>query len=285
MRLTARLDDDRAPLSTSGSTTFRLAGHRALRERDLQAERPGGRANHLDGRRLDLRDRPGAAVGNLLGSGRVIDTEGHIVTNYHVIEGATSIEVRFSNDDTLTATLVGNDPSTDLAVLDVDTDPNALTPLALADSKRVEVGDPVVAIGNPFGLERTVTVGIVSALQRDVQRAERLPDRPRDPDRRGDQSRQLRRPAARLAAVPSSVSTPRSRRRSRDGNVGIGFAVPSNTVDKVVAQILADGRSTRVPRCLGRRGHFRDRRSYKLPVSEGLLSRPSQAAPVPPVQG
>ena len=81
----------------------------------------------------------------------MIDTEGHIVTNYHVIEGATSIKVRFSNDDTLTATLVGSDPSTDLAVLDVDTDPNALTPLALADSKRVEVGDPVVAIGNPSG--------------------------------------------------------------------------------------------------------------------------------------
>ena len=94
-----------------------------------------------------------------LGSGFVLDKEGHIVTNYHVVDGATSIEVRFSNDDTLKATLVGSDPSTDIALLKVDASARALTPLALADSDRVEVGDAVVAIGNPFGLERTVTAG------------------------------------------------------------------------------------------------------------------------------
>ena len=104
-----------------------------------------------------------------LGSGFVLDKEGHIATNFHVIDGATSIEVRFSNDDTLKATLVGSDPSTDVALLKVDASPDALTPLSLADSTQVEVGDPVVAIGNPFGLERTVTTGIVSALQRAVK--------------------------------------------------------------------------------------------------------------------
>ena len=99
----------------------------------------------------------------------MIDKEGHIVTNYHVVQGATSIEVRFSNDDTLKATLVGSDASTDIALLKVSAAPRALTPLTLADSDRVQVGDAVVAIGNPFGLERTVTAGIVSALQRAVQ--------------------------------------------------------------------------------------------------------------------
>src|SRR4029453_13147005 len=98
----------------------------------------------------------------------VIDKEGHVVTNYHVIQGASKIEVSFSNQETVSAKVVGTDPSTDLAVLQVDVDAKALTPLSLANSDGVEVGDPVVAIGNPFGLERTVTAGIVSALQRAV---------------------------------------------------------------------------------------------------------------------
>src|SRR3954464_2337267 len=100
-----------------------------------------------------------------LGSGFVLDKNGYIATNYHVVNGATSIKVRFSNDDTLKATLIGSDPSTDIALLKVDASPSALTPLTLANSDNVQVGDAVVAIGNPFGLERTVTTGIVSALQ------------------------------------------------------------------------------------------------------------------------
>jgi len=103
-----------------------------------------------------------------LGSGFVIDKEGHVVTNYHVVQGASSIEVSFSNRETVSAKIVGTDPSTDLALLKVDVDAKALTPLTLADSDKVQVGDPVAAIGNPFGLERTVTAGIVSALQREV---------------------------------------------------------------------------------------------------------------------
>ena len=147
-----------------------------------------------------------------LGSGFVIDTEGHIVTNYHVVQGASEIEVSFSNRETVDARVVGSDPSTDLALLEVDVEARALRPLALADSDAVEVGDPVVAIGNPFGLERTVTSGIVSALQRQVRAPEQLHDRPRDPDRRADQQRQLRRAADRRRR-------PRDRRQlaDRDG--------------------------------------------------------------------
>lgn len=101
-----------------------------------------------------------------LGSGFVIDKSGHIVTNFHVVHGAEEIEVSFSNRDSVRARLVGSDPSTDLAVLKVDVDARALTPLRLGNSDRVKVGDSVVAIGNPLGLERSVTAGIVSALHR-----------------------------------------------------------------------------------------------------------------------
>src|SRR5919202_1234333 len=104
-----------------------------------------------------------------LGSGFVIDKAGHIVTNYHVVEGARKVEVSFSSNDQIKAKVVGVDPSTDIAVLMIDAKARALTPLPLGDSDAVRVGDAVVAIGNPFGLSRTATAGIVSALQRQIQ--------------------------------------------------------------------------------------------------------------------
>ena len=104
-----------------------------------------------------------------LGSGFVIDKAGHIVTNYHVVEGAKSVDVSFSNNESRKAKVVGVDPSTDIAVLQVDAHARALTPLPLGNSDSVHVGDSVVAIGNPFGYDRTVTTGIVSALQRVIQ--------------------------------------------------------------------------------------------------------------------
>ena len=103
------------------------------------------------------------------GSGFVYDDEGHVVTNEHVVEGAESVEVRFSNGEIRTATVVGTDPSTDLAVLHVDADDSLLEPLELAPSSSVAVGEAVVAIGSPFGLEDTVTTGIVSALGRSME--------------------------------------------------------------------------------------------------------------------
>ncbi len=103
-----------------------------------------------------------------LGSGFVIDKDGHIVTNYHVVQGAKTVKVSFSNNEQVTAKVVGTDPSTDLAVLEVNVPRRALTPLPLGDSSTVEVGDQVVAIGTPFGLTRTATAGIVSALGRPI---------------------------------------------------------------------------------------------------------------------
>ena len=103
-----------------------------------------------------------------LGSGFVVDKAGHIVTNFHVVDGAKQVRVSFSNGASMKATVVGTDPSSDLAVLKIDASSRALTPLALGDSDQTRVGDPVVAIGNPFGLDRTVTSGIVSAIQRAI---------------------------------------------------------------------------------------------------------------------
>jgi S1-C subfamily serine protease len=180
-----------------------------------------------------------------LGSGFVIDKAGHVVTNFHGVDGATEIEVSFSNQETVSAEIVGTDASTDLAVLKVDVDAKGLTPLSLADSDVVEVGDPVVAIGNPFGLERTATAGIVSALQREVRA-------PNDftidhviqtdaPINSGNSGGPLIDADGRVIGVNSQIETA----NGSSGNVGIGFAVPSNTVKSVVAQLLDDGRVDR----------------------------------------
>src|SRR3954466_710509 len=104
-----------------------------------------------------------------LGSGFVIDKTGHIVTNYHVIANAQKVQVSFSGQDQIAATVVGKDPSTDVAVLKIDAHARALQPLPLGDSDQVVVGAPVYAIGNPFGLTRTLTSGLVSAVQRQIE--------------------------------------------------------------------------------------------------------------------
>ena len=202
----------------------------------------------------------------------MIDKKGHIVTNYHVVDGATSIDVRFSNDDTLKATLVGSDPSTDLALLRVNAAQEALTPLTLADSTRVEVGDPVVAIGNPFGLERTVTAGIVSALQRAVQAPNGFSIdhviQTDAPINHGNSGGPLLDTRGQVIGVNSQIETG----GSGDGNVGIGFAVPANTVKQVIAQLLAAGKVDHAylgvsavevtPDIAG---------AFKLPVEKGLV--------------
>ena len=177
-----------------------------------------------------------------LGSGFVLDKAGHIVTNYHVVEGANEVTVSFSNRDTVKAEIVGTDPSTDLAVLRVDTSASALTPLPLGDSDAVRVGDPVVAIGNPFGLDRTVTSGIVSALQRLITAPNRFTIdhviQTDAPINHGNSGGPLLSSRGQVFGVNTQIETG----DTATGNVGIGFSVPSNTVKDVVAQILRTGR-------------------------------------------
>ena len=216
---------------------------------------------------------PGGVPSQALGSGFVIDKAGHIVTNYHVIEGAEQIEVSFSNQDTLRATLVGSDPSTDIAVLRVMSSSRGLTPLAFGDSGAVRVGDPVVAIGNPFGLARTTTAGIVSAVQeRTITAPNGYPiDHVIQTDaqiNQGNSGGPLLNDRAQVIGVNSQIA-PAS---GSSGNVGIGFAVPSNTVKEVVEQLIATGKVDRA--FLGISGSTVNEelaRVFRLPVDAGVL--------------
>jgi S1-C subfamily serine protease len=209
-----------------------------------------------------------------LGSGFVIDKTGHIVTNYHVVRDAGQVTVSFSNRDTVKATVVGTDPSTDIAVLRVETAASALTPLAMGNSDAVRVGDPVVAIGNPFGLDRTVTAGIVSALQRLIQAPNRFTidhviqtDAPINP---GNSGGPLLNARGQVIGVNTQIETGTG--TSASGNVGIGFAVPANTVKDVVAQILSTGRVDHAYLGISGQSLTADvADQYNLPVEKGVL--------------
>ena len=206
-----------------------------------------------------------------LGSGFVIDKSGRIVTNYHVIDGAQEVEVNFSGDDRVPARVVGSDPSTDLAVLEIDAQARALTPLPLGNSDAVRVGDSVVAIGNPFGLERTVTGGIVSALQREITAPNGYTiDKVIQTDapiNRGNSGGPLLNAEGAVIGVNSQIES-----STGGGNVGIGFAVPINTVKEVVSQILESGRVEHA--YLGVRMQEIDEnlaQTFRLPVDSGIL--------------
>jgi S1-C subfamily serine protease len=217
-------------------------------------------------------DTSSGGVPSGLGSGFVVDKAGHIVTNYHVVEGGDRLTVSFSNRDTVDAEIVGIDPSTDLALLEVETTSSALTPLTLGDSDRVEVGDQVVAIGNPFGLDRTATAGIVSALQRFITAPNQFTIdhviQTDAPINQGNSGGPLLNDRGAVIGVNTQIKTG----ADSTGNVGIGFAVPSNTVKDVVAQILRTGRVEHA--WLGIRGHpVNDELAdtFNLPVEEGIL--------------
>ena len=190
-----------------------------------------------------------------------------------MIEGADQIEVSFSNRDTLRATIVGTDPSTDIAVLRVEASSRGLTPLEFGDSGAVRVGDPVVAIGNPFGLARTATAGIVSAVQeRTITAPNGYPidhviqtDAPINP---GNSGGPLLNERAQVVGVNSQISPA----QGTNGNVGIGFAVPANTVMAVVAQLIATGKVDRA--FLGISGSTVTEelaRVFRLPVDAGVI--------------
>jgi S1-C subfamily serine protease len=177
------------------------------------------------------------------GSGFLIDDEGHIVTNNHVVAGATKVEVKLGSSDTEhEAEVVGTDPATDVALLKVDVPAGQQHPLSLGDSSKVNVGDPVVAIGNPFGLDRTVTAGIVSALQRQIQAPNGFAishviqtDAAINPGNSGGPRIDSQ---GSVIGINSQIQTG----GSGDGNVGIGFAVPINTAREVVEQIEKNGK-------------------------------------------
>src|SRR5882757_9839177 len=176
--------------------------------------------------------------GTATGSGIVLDDQGHILTNNHVIEGASKIEVKLgASDHEYTAEVVGTDPASDLALLKVEAPASELTPLTLGDSAKMEVGDPVVAIGNPFGLDRTVTSGIVSALQRQIQAPNGFSidnviqtDAAINP---GNSGGPLINAEGEVIGINSQIETG----GGGNGNVGIGFAIPINTARAEIHQL------------------------------------------------
>ncbi len=180
--------------------------------------------------------------GTATGSGFLIDDEGHILTNAHVVDGSSQVTVQMGDDGaTLDAKVLGEDASTDVAVLEVDPSQIDAEPLAFGDSSEAEVGDAVIAIGNPFGLDRTVTSGIVSALQRQISAPDGFTisdviqtDAAINP---GNSGGPLIDANGDVIGINSQIATG----GSSEGNVGVGFAVPINTVKTVAEQILEDG--------------------------------------------
>jgi S1-C subfamily serine protease len=185
----------------------------------------------------------GSSGGTATGSGFVLDHDGHILTNAHVVDGASKIEVTLGNQDTsspISATVVGKDPSSDIAMLKVNAPADQLHPLPLGSSSDTQVGNPVVAIGNPFGLDRTVTAGIVSALQRQIQAPNGFTidnviqtDAAINP---GNSGGPLIDANGQVIGINSQIESPNG-----GGNVGIGFAIPINTVRGEIQQLLQNG--------------------------------------------
>jgi S1-C subfamily serine protease len=181
------------------------------------------------------------------GSGFVIDEDGLILTNAHVVAAATDVRVTFSDSKTVSAQPVGKDLDTDLALLRVEPGGLDLKPLELGDSRTVQVGDPTVAIGNPFGLERTLTTGVVSALQRRLTAPSGFTidnviqtDAALNP---GNSGGPLLDASGQVIGVNSQIATGGG--AGSGGSVGIGFAVPVNTAKEVIPQLEEAGRVTR----------------------------------------
>jgi putative serine protease PepD len=173
------------------------------------------------------------------GTGFVVDTAGHIVTNEHVIQGATSITVTFDDDSTYKATLVGKDESTDLAVLKVNAPASVLHPLTFGDSDTVGVGDGVVAVGDPYQLDDTVTSGIVSAVGREITSPNNMPiENAIQTDaaiNHGNSGGPLLNLDGKVIGVTAQIQS------QGGGNEGIGFAIPSNTVSMITNELISNG--------------------------------------------
>ncbi|HEX8161515.1 MAG TPA: trypsin-like peptidase domain-containing protein [Pyrinomonadaceae bacterium] len=206
---------------------------------------------------------PGEREGT--GSGSVIDQEGHILTNNHVIAGAQKLTVSFG-DKTFPARLVGQDPDTDLAVIQVDAPREMLKPVPFGDSDRVVVGQKVLAIGNPFGFARTLTTGVISGLQRPIRaRNGRLIEGALQTDASinpGNSGGPLLDTSGRIIGINTMIYSPSG------GSSGVGFAVPVSIAKRIVPQLITDGAVVR-PK-LGIVPFNVANIQARLPVSEGV---------------
>ncbi len=173
-----------------------------------------------------------------IGSGFLIDKAGDIVTNYHVVEGANTVQVSFSNHESMKAKVVGSDPATDIAVLKVVAPSRALKPLTLGDSSIVRVGDQVIAIGNPLGYDRSVTSGIVSAVQRSITAPNQVSTighviQTDAALNHGNSGGPLLNAHGDVIGVNAQIAP-----SSANANIGIGFAIPINTVKQITSTLI-----------------------------------------------
>jgi S1-C subfamily serine protease len=244
------LNDSTTPASALATPTARPATVGVLDEQQA--------ANALEAQNIAVYDAASPAVVNITnrtyvyyrfigtvpeegtGSGFVYDAQGHIVTNYHVIENADELLVTLASGQVYDATVVGSDPANDLAVIRIDAGADLPAPLALGDSDRLRVGQFVVAIGNPYGLQQTLTTGVVSALGRVIEGAadnsfigEAIQtDAAINPGNSGGPLLDLQ---GRVVGVNSQIISPSG------ASSGIGFAVSANTVRRVVPELIARG--------------------------------------------
>lgn len=204
------------------------------------------------------------------GSGSVIDAQGHILTNYHVIEGAQRVTVKLSGEKIYPAKVVGGDPDTDLAVIKIEPPREGLTVIPFGDSEKLIVGQKVLAIGNPFGLDRTLTTGIISGLQRPIRARNNRPidaaiqtDASINP---GNSGGPLLDKNGRLIGINSQILSPAG------GSVGVGFAVPVSTAKRVVPALIQYGEFRRPRLGAGVRSISElVENGYRMPVENGLL--------------
>jgi putative serine protease PepD len=215
---------------------------------------------------------PQEQQGEATGSGFVVDRAGTILTNAHVVNGATKVTVQFQNKESVDAKVLGKDESTDLALLKVDPAGLRLTPLTLGSSKGVQVGDPAIAIGNPFGLERTLTTGVISAVQRTIQAPNNFQiddvlqtDAPINP---GNSGGPLIDATGKVIGINSQIATGGS---ASQGSVGIGFAVPIDTAKQIIPDLKQSGRVDRGYLGIASATVDKTLKDLNLPVDHGAL--------------
>ncbi len=204
------------------------------------------------------------------GSGFLIDTAGHILTNYHVVEGAQTIEVTLGDQSRYKAKLIGADTRNDIALIQIDPRGRKITPLPLGDSRNLLVGQRVLAIGNPFGFQSTLTTGIVSSLGRTVQTSDTtFIDDAIQTDaaiNRGNSGGPLLNSHGEVIGINSAIFSPSGT------TAGIGFAIPINTAKRVAEQLITKGRVRRAVLGIQGREIWPDlAEALSLPVQHGLL--------------
>jgi len=204
------------------------------------------------------------------GSGSIIDQQGHILTNYHVIEGAQKLAVSLGGQKNYAAKVVGGDPDTDLAVIQLlETPREPLTVVPLGDSDKLSVGQKVLAIGNPFGLDRTLTTGVISGLQRPIRARNGRPiegaiqtDASINP---GNSGGPLLDSHGRMIGINSQILSPSG------ASAGVGFAVPVNIAKRIVPQLVRTGEVRRPKLGISTRNVEALRNQVELPVADGVL--------------